>query len=186
MSELLVAPRVDRLGEVGGHGSWFPLRRCGAAFPVSATGEPTLSARLYLQADVSACGAVSSLVSPAVAAAKAPPLSMTINSMELSDQQAPGAVMLSTSIRAKKGRESTMRKLLEALVKETEVSHGGAVFTSTVNQVRVGCVPRSCGGTPETSTLAACSCSRSELCSVSCFESSSGAAAREGWPSQCM
>lgn len=70
------------------------------------------------------------------AASKAPPLSMVINTMELSDKQAPAAVVLSTSIKAKKGREGTMRNLLENLVNDTLENQKHLVFTCTVNQVR--------------------------------------------------
>ncbi|CAB1118911.1 unnamed protein product [Ectocarpus sp. CCAP 1310/34] len=70
----------------------------------------------------------------AIAASKAPPLSMVINTLELSDRQSPGAVVLSTSIKAKKGREGTLRNLLESLVKETVDNQKDLVFTCTVNQ----------------------------------------------------
>ncbi|CAM9587937.1 unnamed protein product [Ectocarpus fasciculatus] len=70
----------------------------------------------------------------AIAASKAPPLSMVINTLELSDRQTPGAVVLSTSIKAKKGREGTLRNLLESLVEETVDSQKDLVFTCTVNQ----------------------------------------------------
>lgn len=70
----------------------------------------------------------------ALAASKAPPLSMVINTMELSDRQTPAAVVLSTSIKAKKGREGAMRNLLENLVKDTLENQKELVFTCTVNQ----------------------------------------------------
>lgn len=70
------------------------------------------------------------------AASKAPPLSMVINTMELSDRQTPAAVVLSTSIKARQGREGTLRNLLESLVKETVENEKELVFTCTVNQAR--------------------------------------------------
>ncbi|CAM9227876.1 unnamed protein product [Pylaiella littoralis] len=70
----------------------------------------------------------------AIAASKAPPLSMVINTMELSDRQTPAAVVLSTSIKARQGREGTLRNLLESLVKETVENEKELVFTCTVNQ----------------------------------------------------
>lgn len=60
---------------------------------------------------------------------------MVINTMELASRQTPAAVVLSTSIKAKKGREGAMRKLLEALVDETVQNQKELVFTCTVNQV---------------------------------------------------
>lgn len=70
-----------------------------------------------------------------LAAANAPPLSMVINTMELSDRQTPAAVLLSTSIKAKKGREGALRQLLERLAQETVEDQKDLVFTCTVNQV---------------------------------------------------
>lgn len=60
---------------------------------------------------------------------------MVINTMDLSDRQSPAAVMLSTSIKAKKGREGSLRNLLEMLVNETVENQKELVFTCTVNQV---------------------------------------------------
>lgn len=65
---------------------------------------------------------------------------MVINTLELSDRQTPSAVVLSTSIKAKKGREGTLRNLLESLVEETVDSQKDLVFTCTVNQVTVSLV----------------------------------------------
>eukprot|EP00752_Nemacystus_decipiens_P004635 g4229.t1 len=70
----------------------------------------------------------------AIAASKAPPLSMVINTLELSDRQTPAAVVLSTSIKARKGREGTLRNLLESLVNDTVEYQKDLVFTCTVNQ----------------------------------------------------
>lgn len=64
---------------------------------------------------------------------------MVINTLELSDRQTPSAVVLSTSIKAKKGREGTLRNLLESLVEETVDNQKDLVFTCTVNQVTDGC-----------------------------------------------
>lgn len=60
---------------------------------------------------------------------------MVINTLELSDRQTPAAVVLSTSIRAKKGREGALRNLLEGLVNDTVENQKDLVFTCTVNQV---------------------------------------------------
>lgn len=60
---------------------------------------------------------------------------MVINTLELSDRQTPAAVVLSTSIKAKKGREGSLRNLLETLVRETVDNQKDLVLTSTVNQV---------------------------------------------------
>lgn len=68
-------------------------------------------------------------------ASKAPPLSMVINTLELSDRQTPAAVVLSTSIKARQGREGTLRNLLESLVNDTVENQKDLVFTCTVNQV---------------------------------------------------
>lgn len=60
---------------------------------------------------------------------------MVINTLELSDRQTPAAVVLSTSIKARKGREGTLRNLLEGLVNDTVENQKDLVFTCTVNQV---------------------------------------------------
>lgn len=61
---------------------------------------------------------------------------MAISTLELSERQTPAAVMLTISIKAKKGREGALRKLLEAMVGETFKHHEDLVLTCTVNQVK--------------------------------------------------
>ncbi|CAM9111691.1 unnamed protein product [Ascophyllum nodosum] len=70
----------------------------------------------------------------AIAANNAPSLSMAISTLELSQRQTPSAVVLTTSIKSKKGREGAMRKLLETLVGDTIEGHKDLVMTCTVNQ----------------------------------------------------